>query len=319
MRKSGGCIGLTGVITLKILITGAWQDAKTHFAQLSAMGHHIFFLQQECDPLPVDPSEIEGVICNGLFLYHPIQSFSSLRYVQLTSAGYDRMDMQYTDEHKITIRNAKGVYSIPMAEHAVMGVLALYRKLEVFYRQKQLHLWQKERHLQELHQKTICVVGAGSVGCACARLFAAFGCRIIGADIDTSPRPEMDHVYTIEDLPSILPFSDIVILTLPLSDQTRFLFRSEMFSIMKQDSILVNISRGQLVDTDALCLALDSRLLGAVLDVFDPEPLHSDSPLWDKNNVIITPHNSFVGNGNSQRLSQVILNNLENLQGDLES
>lgn len=304
---------------MKILITGAWQDAKTHFAQLSAMGHHIFFLQQECDPLPVDPSEIEGVICNGLFLYHPIQAFSSLRYIQLTSAGYDRIDMPYVNERGILIRNAKGVYSIPMAEHAVMGVLALYRKLEVFYRQKQLRLWEKERGLQELYQKTVCVVGAGSVGCACAKLFSAFGCRVIGVDIDTTPRKEMDQVDTLAALPALLPSSDIVILTLPLSDQTRFLFDDKMFSAMKPGSVFVNIARGQLVKTDALCLALDSRLLGAVLDVFDPEPLHSDSPLWDKNNVIITPHNSFIGNGNSQRLSQVILNNLENLQGDLES
>ena len=89
------------------------------FEEIEALGHSIAFLQQERDELPCDPEWVEGAICNGLFLHHPIGSFPNLRFIQLTSAGFDRVDMDYIRAHGIEIRNARGVYSVPMAEFAV--------------------------------------------------------------------------------------------------------------------------------------------------------------------------------------------------------
>jgi phosphoglycerate dehydrogenase-like enzyme len=104
--------------------------------------------------------------------------------------------------------------------------------------------------------------------------------------------------------------ADVVVLTLPLSDKTRHLIDEKAFSKFKDASVLVNISRGAVVDTNALINALENRIFGAVLDVFEEEPLNSSSPLWDMQNVIITPHNSFIGDGNKLRLYELILNNL---------
>ena len=101
-------------------------------------------------------------------------------------------------------------------------------------------------------------------------------------------------------------------MTVPLTEETRGMMNTARFGMMKQGSVLVNIARGAIVDEGALLRALDEKLYGAVLDVLDSEPLASDSPLWQKTNAIITPHNSFVGDGNSERLFNVIMEHIQN-------
>ena len=114
---------------MNLLITGAWTGAKDYIEQIENEGHAVVFLQYEKDDLPCAYEWVEGVICNGLFLTHSIEKFVNLKYIQLTSAGFDRVPMEYVAEHNIEIHNARGVYSIPMAEFAVAGVLQLYKKL----------------------------------------------------------------------------------------------------------------------------------------------------------------------------------------------
>ena len=99
---------------MRLLVTGAWQCTKEQLDVLRSQGHEIVFMQNEKDTLPINPCEVEGVICNGLFLYHEIEDFVNLRYIQLTSAGFDRVPMDYVSKKGIKIYNARGVYSIPM-------------------------------------------------------------------------------------------------------------------------------------------------------------------------------------------------------------
>ena len=124
---------------MNLLITGAWTDAINHIAEIEAMGHQVKFLQQEKEQLPCTYEWVEGVICNGLFLYHPISRFVNLRYIQLTSAGYDRVPMDGIKRRHIEIHNARGVYSIPMAEFAIAGVLDLYKDMARFREQQKRH------------------------------------------------------------------------------------------------------------------------------------------------------------------------------------
>ena len=297
---------------MNLLITGAWQDAKNHFEEIKALGHEIIFLQWEKDELPCGYEEVEGVICNGLFLNHPIEKFTNLRYIQLTSAGFDRVPMEYVKEHGIEIHNARGVYSIPMAEFAVGGVLQLYKQSGFFSENQKLHKWEKHRGLLELSGKTVCIVGCGSVGTECAKRFKAFGCKIIGVDIVIRSDEYYDDMVLLSDFDNVLAQSDVMVLTLPLTDDTRHLINGDRLSAMKEASVLVNIARGAIVDTNALIEALQSqRFGGAVLDVFEEEPLGEDSQLWKMENVVVTPHCSFVGEKNCNRLSELIINNLE--------
>ena len=294
---------------MNLLVTGAWSDGKNCISELEAMGHNVTFMQYEKDALPCDFEWVEGVICNGLFLTHPIEKFTNLKYIQLTSAGFDRVDMNYVKAHNIEIHNARGVYSIPMAEFALCGVLQLYKQAAFFRENQRKHLWEKHRGLLELAGKKVLVVGCGSVGNECAKRFKAFDCKVTGVDL----LPREDSLY-IEMLPldklnNALKQADIVVLTLPLTEQTKYLIDNSKLSLMKDGATLVNIARGAIVNTDALLNHID-RFTGVVLDVFEEEPLNENSPLWDKQNIILTPHNSFVGEGNGERLKEIIVENL---------
>lgn len=297
---------------MNLLITGAWQDAERCFAEIEALGHAIQFLKDERGSLPCPPKWVEGVICNGLFLHHPIQEFPNLRYIQLTSAGFDRIPMGYVREHNITIHNARGVYSIPMAEFAVAGALQIYKKSRVFYDAQQGRRWEKQRGLMELCNKTVCIVGCGSVGTQCAKLFSAFGCRVFGVDI----APHMDAWYEkicpLTELDALLRTADIVILTVPLTEETIHLLDERRLSLIKDRALLINMARGVVVEQKVLEQEIAKKRLFAVLDVFEEEPLPPESPLWQADNAILTPHNSFVGDGNCERLNSLIFFNLEN-------
>lgn len=298
---------------MKLLITGAITWNEKQKKELQKLGHELIYIQDERIPLEeqgINPKEIGGVICNGLFLYNEISDFKSLQYIQLTSAGFDRVPMNYIKEHSIEIHNARGVYSIPMAEFAVGGVLQLYKQSKFFYKNQKEHCWVKNRDIVELFGKTVCIVGCGSVGAECAKRFKAFDCKILGVDL----YPKIDERYvsmvSLADLDKALSISDIVILTVPLTEETRHLMNAQRLNNMKIGAVLVNISRGAVVDNEALMNVLP-KFSGAVLDVFEKEPLSKKNPLWEMENVIVTPHNSFVGNGNRERLQGLIIENLD--------
>ena len=298
---------------MKLLITGAASCKSEQLNQIEKMGHSVVFIQDERVPLleqNIDFKEIEGVICNGLFLYNDINEFKSLKFIQLTSAGFDRVPMDYITEHNIKIYNARGVYSIPMSEFAVSGVLQLYKKSEFFLHNKTQKKWIKYREIKELNESEVLIVGCGNVGEHCAKLFNAFNCSVYGIDLYPIQKESFIEVSGLERLEERLNTADIVVLTLPLTNETQGLFDKNKFAKMKKDSVLVNIARGKIVQTDALIEALKTKLYGAVLDVFEQEPLDETSKLWELENVILTPHNSFVGNGNNDRLYKVIMKNL---------
>lgn len=297
---------------MNILVTGAWKCTQAQLDEIRALGHSVIFMQNESDALPVEPEWVEGMVCNGLFLHHDINLFSNLQFIQLTSAGFDRVPMEEVNRRGIKICNARGVYGIPMAEFAVAGVLQLYKQSRFFYENQKKREWNKNRNLLELWGRQVTIVGCGNIGQECAKRFSAFDCRIVGVDIFEAELPHFASMVHISRLQEVLPQSDVVVLTLPLTEQTRRLFDENVISAMKPGAVIVNIARGGVVDTQALIKGLQTHLGGAVLDVFEEEPLQADSPLWEMDNVLISPHNSFVGDRNSQRLARVILENLQN-------
>ena len=295
---------------MNLLVTGAVARTEKELAMLRELGHKVVFMQQEKDSLPCEAAWVEGIIGNGIFLSHPIERFTSLKYIQLTSAGFDRVPMDYVEQHGIEIHNARGVYSIPMAEFALCGVLQLYKQSRYFHDNQKDHKWEKHRGLLELNGKTVCIVGCGSVGTECAKRFRAFGCSVTGVDIKPYQNELYDAMLPLDSLDDALTRADVTVLTLPLTEDTRRLINEDRFTVMKHGSVLVNIARGAIIDTDALITALNTHLGGAVLDVFEEEPLRESSPLWDIENVIITPHNSFISDKNNSRLRELVINNL---------
>lgn len=297
---------------MNLLVTGAFTPTEEQLNILEELGNDVLFMQNEKDDLPCDPSWVEGVVCNGLFLHHSIENFTSLKHIQLTSAGLDRVPLGYIEKENIKLFNARGVYSIPMAEYALCGVLQLYKNCRFFVENQKAHRWEKHRGMMELCGKTVAIVGMGSVGNECASRFSAFGCKVLGVDLFPREDELYEKIFPVEELKCALGLADIVVLTLPLTDTTKHLINDAAFDSMKQNALLVNIARGGIVDTEALIKALENKLGGAVLDVFEDEPLCENSPLWDTEKVIITPHNSFVGEGNNGRLFDLIVSNFKN-------
>ena len=296
---------------MKLLMTGAFNCTAEQKLNIEKLGCEVMFQQMENEPLSAEMFSADAVICNGLFLHNDLDKFPNLKFVQLTSAGLDRVPVDKMKEKSITLCNARGVYSTPMAEWALTGVLTLYKHTNTFYNNQQNHKWVKDRSVKELSASTICIVGCGSVGTECAKMFKPFAKEIIAVDI-VKPTSDLFYAYyTINNVTKAVKNADVVILTLPLTDETRNMFNKELLSLFKNDAILVNIARGAVVNEDDLINALkNNELGGAVLDVFETEPLDEKSELWNLPNVVITPHNSFVSPKNNERLFELVYNNL---------
>lgn len=297
---------------MNLLITGAFKPTIEQRNAIETLGYNITDMPQEKDTLPVDPATIEATICNGLFLHHDIGQFANLKFIQLTSAGLDRVPVDMIESRGIKLCNARGVYSIPMAEWTVMRILEHYKSPDIFNINQKDHRWEKRRDLRELAGANVAIVGAGNVGGEIAARLRVFGTHITGYDVHLFESVSFDKIRLISDFKTHIANYDIVILTAPLTADTHHIIDRDILNKMKTGAMLVNVARGGLVDESALTDVMTRRGdLYAALDVFENEPLDSDSQLWNYDNIRISPHNSFVGDGNQRRLFEVILKNLQ--------
>ena len=294
---------------MNVLVTGAFQLNSEELAALETVGHRVFVHPDERIPVE-QPERYEAVVCNGLFLHSPIERFTSLRLIQLTSAGLDRVPLDDIRARGIELHNAAGVYSVPMAEFAIGGILQLYKQSRFFAANQAQHKWEKHRGLLELSGKRACILGCGDVGREIAKRLHAFGCHITGVNRTVRVLPDFDEVLPLDKLAETAAACDILVCCIALTPETRSIVSEEIFGRLHDGAIFVNVARGALADEAALTKWLQSGGC-AVLDVFEEEPLPESSPLWDMENVVLTPHNSFVGDGNRERMWQTIKENLK--------
>ena len=302
----------------QVLLTGAYQYTEEQIHMIEKLGWKVTFVKNELEPIGVPADQFDVVVCNGLFLHNDIAEFKKLKMVQATSAGLDRLPVEYMEKHHIRCYNAKGVYSIPMAEWTVMSILEICKNAHCFFKKQQEHEWEKDRTLLELTGKKVCIVGYGDVGHETAKRLAAFGTEITAVN---RSRVEEDGVISrwlpLDRLDEALSEADIVILCIALTEETRGLLNADKLRLMKQGSILVNVARGSLIDEKELISCLkEGKLRGAALDVFETEPLPAESELWEMSGVIIGPHNSFVGDKVRERMFSLIYRNLEKMLKD---
>ncbi len=289
---------------MNVLVTGAFQLNSEELAALEAAGHKVFLHPDERASVE-QPERYEAVVCNGLFLYNSIERFTNLRLIQLTSAGLDRVPLDYICAHSIELHNAAVVYSVPMAEFAIGGILQLYKQSRYFAANQFQHKWEKHRGLLELSGKRVCILGCGDVGHEIAKRLKAFGCHITGVNRTVRVLPDFDAVLPLDALPDAAAVCDILICCIALTLETRGIVCKAVFDRLHPHAIFVNVARGALADEAALTAWLQSGG-HAVLDVFEEEPLPEDSSLWGMENMILTPHNSFVGEGNRERMWEMI-------------
>lgn len=299
----------------KVLLTGAYQYTDEQIRKIEELGWQVTFVKNELTMLDIPVEEYDAVVCNGLFLNNDIARFKNLKMVQATSAGLERLPIEYMEKHHILYYNAKGVYSIPMAEWAVMSILEIYKNAYGFFRKQQKKVWEKDRTLLELTDKKVCIIGYGSVGREVAKRLFAFGTEITAVNRSRIDDELVSRWASLDQVDKVLPEADIVVLCIALTRETTRLFSGDRLTKMKEGSVLVNVSRGSVVDGEALLQCLEKeRFRGVALDVFEEEPLPQNSELWDNPRVIIAPHNSFVGDKVRERMFRLIYNNLQNMK-----
>jgi len=206
----------------------------------------------------------------------------SLEVAQTLTAGIDEVRPLVPDG--VTLCNGRGIHDASTAELAVALVLASLRGIPDFVRAAQQGEWSGGRR-EALADKTVLVVGYGSVGAALERRLAGFEC-----DVRRVARRARDGVEPFEALPGLLPAADVVVLTVPMTEQTRGMVDEAFLRRMPDGALLVNVSRGAVVRTDALLAEVLSGRLRAAVDVTDPEPLPKDHPLWSCPGVLVSPH-----------------------------
>lgn len=268
-------------------------DEERRFAELVAGAEVLYGFPRE------DPRQIAWAV----------RTAPGLRYVQATFAGAGQQlaaaELTRDELERIQWASSAGVHATPLAEWSIFGILAFTKGLP------RLLVDQRDRHwdhypVDELRGSTVLIVGLGSIGREVARLAEAFGMNVV------SVRREQGN------LDELLPQADSIVVTLPLTDETRGLIDRDRIERIRRGAIFVNVGRGGVVDEQALVDALRSgHLRGAALDVFTQEPLAPESPLWELENVIISPHTSALSRRENERIIELFGDNLRRyLRGD---
>ncbi|MBA2443363.1 MAG: D-2-hydroxyacid dehydrogenase [Rubrobacter sp.] len=244
-----------------------------------------------------------------------VQRAPSLRWLQATSAGAGEQvrgaNLSREELERVTFTTASGVHAVPLAEFCLLGILTFAKDLPRLERDKSQRRWD-HYPTRELRGGTVLIVGVGEIGVEVARLARCFGMHTVGLKRRTGgPIPHVDEVQSQNALKELIPRADAVVVTLPLTQETEGMIDREAVGLMRPESVFVNVGRGGVVDEAALTAALEEgRIAGAALDVFEKEPLPSDSPLWSLPNVLLSPHTAALAESENQRIVELFKENL---------
>lgn len=241
----------------------------------------------------------------------------NLRWVQLTAAGVDQLlkSAEISDSDLI-VTNARGIAAIPISEHILALMLTLSRDIGRSVRRQMKHEWDRRVRLIELNGSTMGLIGVGHIGGKTAEKAKCMNMKVLGLRRD--PERSVSHVdkmYGRDGLEELLSQSDWVVITAAMTSETTGMIGEKELKAMKKSAYIINIARGPIIQGKALIKALEEGwIAGAGLDVFEEEPLPKDSPLWDMDNVIITPHHAGASTRHLNRVVELFAENLRRYQ-----
>ncbi|MFZ5721388.1 MAG: D-2-hydroxyacid dehydrogenase [Pseudomonadota bacterium] len=269
------------------------------------------------EPVAVEAAAPEAAWTNADVFFGPsVRSFmiamlksTDLKWVQSGAAGFDNPVFAQIVQKGARLTTSHG-QAVGMADYVLWGVLDALQQGPKRRAAQAAHAWTRVP-FREIAGTRWTVVGFGAIGQGVGVRARAFGAEVTGVRRSQAPDPAADRIAMLKDLPGLLPQSDVVVLACPLTDETHHIANADFFAAMKPGAILVNVGRGGLVDEPALLAALDRGTPEhAVLDVFETEPLPSDSPFWSHPRVTLTPHASGMSAGNAARNDALFIDNL---------
>ncbi|MEM9683133.1 MAG: D-2-hydroxyacid dehydrogenase [Pseudomonadota bacterium] len=261
------------------------------------------------------------LVVSGFWQNDLLDAAANMRFIQVCGAGYDQFDTAAIAARGIRFANASGVNANAVSDHALALTLGLTRLLHHGRDNQKRHHWRPmisdiSVREDELPGKVMLVYGTGQIGRRIAKLAKAFGMTVLGIRRDVSKTvPEIDEMHAPDEFLSLLPRTDVVVLACPLTPETRGLMNADAFAAMPETGYFVNVARGGCADQDALVTAItEGQIAGAGIDVTDPEPLNEESPLWDLENVILTPHTAGETRQYEDNVIDILMDNLDRLQ-----
>ena len=262
-------------------------------------------------------NDADVFVVSGFWDNDLLDRASKLKYIQSIGAGFDQFPLDELSERGIVLANASGVNQNAVAEHAMSLMLALNRHIHTGRDNQNTHVWRGmlgdlTKREDELIGKTLLIIGMGTIGSRLARFAKAFDMRVIATKRNpATSATSVDDLVTPDRLNELVPQADFVVLTCPLTAETKNIVDARVFEAMKSTAYLINVARGQCVDEPVLAEALKSgQIAGAGLDHFWDEPLGGDSILWDLENVIITPHTGGETRMYEERVIDILDDNL---------
>ncbi len=253
--------------------------------------------------------DIEAIISMpGYLTPDNLDRFINLKWVQVLTAGYNQLNLNYFKKREIILTNAKDVFSIQIAEDVFSKILYFNRNLKIQQAHMTQGLWKHESVHFEIAESIVGILGTGSIGLEVAKRMKAFDARVLGYKRSRVSLPYFDQLYfDQEGLDELYQKSDYIIVALPLNNETFHFINKNSFSKMKKNVVIINVARGEIIDQEALIDAIKTKKIRAVgLDVMTPEPLPKNHELWKLNQVFITPHNSSASPHVRKRLIQAV-------------
>ncbi len=298
------------MITIKALFTYNYGEEKMN--AIKELGYNIIFEKEKGITYEEKFKDVDVLVCYNPFDTLDISKLENLKWIQLSSIGIDQVPKEYLNEKGLILTNNKGGYSIPIGEWVVLKALELLRNSRDMYVKQFNKKWKIDTSMLELYGKTIGFIGTGSIAKESAKRLKGFEVKILGLNTSGKDTEYFDKCFGIDDLKIMIGLCDIVVLTIPYTQKTHHLLNNEVFETMKNGSYLINVSRGSIIDEKHLINYLENgKIKGAALDVFEEEPLRSENPLWNLDNVIITPHNSWISEMRNIRRYNTIYENMK--------
>jgi len=293
-----------------VLFTYDYGTSKMN--QVRELGYNIVIRNEKNLKYDSSLHDIEILVCYNPFQTLDIKEMMNLKWIQLSSIGIDQAPIDHIKETDILLSNNRGGYSVPMGEWIVLKVLESYKDSKYFYKKQIDKEWKMNTSLLELENKTIAFIGTGTIAVEAAKRLQGFDMKVIGINTTGHEVDYFDQCFSFGELDYLLSISDIIVCTIPYTEKTHHMIKEESLAKMKDDAVLINVSRGSIIDEKALVDALDNgKFRSVALDVFETEPLLKSSPLWDYDRVYISPHNSWISEMRNERRFENIIENLK--------
>lgn len=294
---------------IKALFTYTFEKEKMN--KLEDLGYEIIKGKERALEYTDELKDVEMLVTYNAFESLDIGKMKNLKWIQLISDGINQVPKEKVEEGNIILTNNSDSYSIPIAEWIISAILDIFKQSYSFYKNKEKKLWKLNSSLRELYKSTVGIVGTGSIAVETAKRLKGFGVETLGLNTSGRQVDYFDKCYSNNEIEIMLKQCDVVICLLPLTKGTFHFIGEKEFAAMKDGVTFINASRGEVVDEEKLIQNItNKKIAAAALDVFEKEPLDYENPLWSFDNVIITPHNSWVSQNKDKRLYELIYNNM---------